>query len=284
MNYKFLPFVIGMTLASTAANAADGSFSNLTVSNSANIASCKLSNLEVTNPATFRNQLSAYSLNVGKPTTENTLLEINMAPSYMSDNFIQANNRNVGAYTIMFQVDKNGLVSSRGWNVSGGSAVNTSMCPHISCKSDPNDNRAFLFSTSGYQYKPEIHFSADGYKFDGGNMTVNGKITCKDELEVIGLTASTIKADDINVNMNNAADYVFDENYDLKSLSEVESYVNEHKHLPGIPSAAEMEQNGISVSAMSNMLLEKVEELTLHMIQLKKENEALKAEVKSLKK
>ena len=284
MNYKFLPFVIGMTLASTAANAADGSFTNLTVSNSANIASCKLSNLEVTNPATFRNKLSAYSLNVGKPVTESALLEINMAPSYMSDNFIQADNRNVGAYTIMFQVDKKGYVSSTGWNVSGGSAVNTTMCPHINCQSDPNDNRAFLFSTSGYQFKPEIHFSAGGYKFDGGNMTVNGKITCKDELEVIGLTASTIKADDINVNMSNAADYVFDENYDLKSLSEVESYVNEHKHLPGIPSAAEMEQNGISVSAMSNMLLEKVEELTLHMIQLKKENEALKAEVKSLKK
>jgi hypothetical protein len=84
--------------------------------------------------------------------------------------------------------------------------------------------------------------------------------------------------------MNNAADYVFDESYNLKSLSEVESYVNEHKHLPGIPSAADMAENGVSVSAMSNMLLEKVEELTLHMIRLEKENEALKAEVKSLKK
>ncbi|MEE1063543.1 MAG: hypothetical protein UH071_07740, partial [Paludibacteraceae bacterium] len=122
------------------------------------------------------------------------------------------------------------------------------------------------------------------FTFDKGEVVINGKLTCKDELEVIGLTASTIKADDINVNMNNAADYVFDENYNLKSLSEVESYVNEHKHLPGIPSAAEMEQNGVSVSAMSNMLLEKVEELTLHMIRLEKENAALKAEVKSLKK
>ena len=110
-------------------------------------------------------------------------------------------------------------------------------------------------------------------------MVVNGKITCKDELNVVALNAK-----DINVEMNNAADYVFDENYDLKSLSEVESYVNEHKHLPGIPSAADMAENGMSVAAMSNMLLEKVEELTLHMIRLEKENAALKAEVKSLKK
>jgi hypothetical protein len=252
MNFKFLPFVIGMALASTAANAEDFTCTNLTV---------------------------------GKPVTENkTLVEINMAANYMSDNFIKADNRQAGAYTTMFQVSKAGFVSTVGWDVSGGTAINTSMCPHLLCKINPNNARAFLFSTSGYQYKPEINFSAGGYTFDGGNMVVNGKITCKDELEVIGLTASTIKADDINVNMNNAADYVFDESYNLKSLSEVESYVNEHKHLPGIPSAADMAENGVSVSAMSNMLLEKVEELTLHMIRLEKENEALKAEVKSLKK
>jgi len=84
--------------------------------------------------------------------------------------------------------------------------------------------------------------------------------------------------------MNNAADYVFDENYNLRSLSDVESYVKENKHLPGVPSAAEMAEKGMSVSQMSNLLLEKVEELTLHMIELQKENKALKAEVESLKK
>jgi len=86
------------------------------------------------------------------------------------------------------------------------------------------------------------------------------------------------------VDLNNAADYVFEDNYNLKSLKEVESYVKENKHLPGIPSAAEISQNGMSVSEMSNLLLEKVEELTLHLIQLEKENEALKAKVESLEK
>ena len=66
-------------------------------------------------------------------------------------------------------------------------------------------------------------------------------------------------------------------------MSEAKNYVNEHKHLPGVPSAAEMEAEGISVSQMSNILLEKVEELTLHMIQLQKENAALKQEMENMK-
>ena len=124
-----------------------------------------------------------------------------------------------------------------------------------------------------------MKFLAKEFVFDKGNMTVNGKITCKEELKV-----ASINTKDVNVEMSNAADYVFDENYDLKSLNEVESFVKENKHLPGMPSAAEMAENGMSVATMSNLLLEKVEELTLHMIRLEKENAALKAEVKSLKK
>jgi hypothetical protein len=122
-------------------------------------------------------------------------------------------------------------------------------------------------------------FSAEKFTFEKGDMVVNGKITCKNELNVVALNAK-----DINVEMSNAADYVFDEDYDLKSLSEVESYVKENKHLPGIPSAADMAENGMNVSTMSNLLLEKVEELTLHLIRLEKENAELKAKFESLEK
>ena len=122
-----------------------------------------------------------------------------------------------------------------------------------------------------------------------GNGYFTGNLTCKGQIEVTALNSDAINvnslnAKDINMDMHGAADYVFDENYNLKSLSEVESYVNENKHLPGMPSAAEMEENGVSVSKMTNLLLEKVEELTLHMIQLEKENAALKAKVESLSK
>ena len=143
-------------------------------------------------------------------------------------------------------------------------------------------------------YSP-LNFRGNSYRFYIGSvfmdndLTVNGKITCHDEIEVSKLTSDNmnvnqLKAKDIRVDLDNAADYVFEENYNLKSLKEVESYVKENKHLPGIPSAAEISQNGMSVSEMSNLLLEKVEELTLHLIQLEKENEALKAKVESLQK
>lgn len=115
-------------------------------------------------------------------------------------------------------------------------------------------------------------------------LQVAGKILCKGDIEVASIDASDIKTNDITVKMNDVADYVFEEGYDLKNLSEVEAYVNENKHLPGIPSAAEIEKDGVSLSKMTNLLLEKVEELTLHMIQLEKENKALKAEMQNLKK
>ena len=66
----------------------------------------------------------------------------------------------------------------------------------------------------------------------------------------------------------NWPDYVFDESYELKSLAEVEQFIKEHKHLPNIPSAKEVEENGISVGKINTVLMEKVEELTLYILQL----------------
>ncbi|MBE6328307.1 MAG: hypothetical protein E7077_14885 [Bacteroidales bacterium] len=248
MNFKFLPFVIGMALASTAANAADGSFDNLTVNSSSTL-------------------------------NGTTVLKLNKTSGY----FLRADNQKVSAYNTMFYVTSSGEIGGTSLHLQSQSASHC-CSPQLNITYS-DENQEYRIKSSGYmgRFYPLV-FTASKFTFNEGEVVINNKLTCKDELEVIGLTASTIKADDINVNMNNAADYVFDESYNLKSLSEVESYVNEHKHLPGIPSAAEMEQNGVSVSAMSNMLLEKVEELTLHMIRLEKENAALKAEVKSLKK
>ena len=61
-------------------------------------------------------------------------------------------------------------------------------------------------------------------------------------------------------------DYVFEEDYDLKSLDEVESFIREEGHLPNMPSAKEVEANGVALAKMNALLLEKIEELTLHAI------------------
>jgi hypothetical protein len=73
-----------------------------------------------------------------------------------------------------------------------------------------------------------------------------------------------------------APDYVFEKDYNLLSLSEIEKYINQHKHLPEVPSGKEMEKDGVKLMEMNMLLLKKVEELTLHLIEMKKESDAQK--------
>jgi hypothetical protein len=78
----------------------------------------------------------------------------------------------------------------------------------------------------------------------------------------------------------NWSDYVFNDDYNLKPLNEVERFINENKHLPDVPSAKEVAIGGINVAKMDAILLQKIEELTLYVIELKKENEILKSKIK----
>lgn len=79
------------------------------------------------------------------------------------------------------------------------------------------------------------------------------------------------------------ADYVFDKGYTLRSLAEVEAYISENHHLPGVPTAADVQKNGINLSQINAKLLEKVEELTLYMIEVKKQNDQLQQDLALLK-
>lgn len=75
-------------------------------------------------------------------------------------------------------------------------------------------------------------------------------------------------------------DYVFSSDYKLKPLLELEQYINENKHLPEVPSASDIAVNGQALGEMNVLLLKKVEELTLYIIELKKVVDSLKAEKK----
>jgi hypothetical protein len=78
-------------------------------------------------------------------------------------------------------------------------------------------------------------------------------------------------------------DYVFSKQYKLPSLTEVENFINQNSHLPGVPSAAEVEKKGIDVGNNQAAQLKKIEELTLYIIQQDKELKSLKQEVEELK-
>jgi hypothetical protein len=84
----------------------------------------------------------------------------------------------------------------------------------------------------------------------------------------------TIRSKEVKIEATGWADFVFDKDYKLPSLSEVEMHINEKGTLPDIPSEKEVAEKGIDVGEMQAKLLQKIEELTLYVIELKKENEA----------
>jgi len=71
-------------------------------------------------------------------------------------------------------------------------------------------------------------------------------------------------------------DYVFAKDYNLMPISEVEQFITENQHLPGVPPAAEVEANGMNLGEINIILVQKVEELTLYIIQLQKQIDELK--------
>ncbi len=147
------------------------------------------------------------------------------------------------------------------------------------------NERAFIGSTNGQNgdYNGLIFGTGSGneqmrIKSDG-NVGIGTTDPGNYKLAVNG----TIRAKEIKVETG-WADFVFEEDYLLRSLNEVEQYIKEHKHLPDVPSAKEVEENGVQLGEISSKLLQKIEELTLYVIAQDKRIETLEAEKEDLQK
>jgi hypothetical protein len=104
--------------------------------------------------------------------------------------------------------------------------------------------------------------TATGYK-----LSVNGKVICEE----------------LKVELDQSwPDYVFESDYPLRSIQELETSIIENGHLPGIPSAEEVEENGLEVGDMQKRMMEKIEELSLYIIQLDKRNKVLQNRITKL--
>jgi hypothetical protein len=151
---------------------------------------------------------------------------------------------------------KTGLFTHSSWQ-GGGGFVGT-------------ESNHTLFLIAGYDPKMTILTNGNvgvGTKNPDAKLTVNGDI----------------HASEVRVNTSiPVPDYVFTNDYKLKTLQEVENYIKENSHLPEIPSAKEIEKNGLFLAEMNMNLLKKVEEVTLYLIQQNKEIEELRAQVKAL--
>lgn len=127
----------------------------------------------------------------------------------------------------------------------------------------PDDGRTSLhiapFSNGDWNWGL-FTFTNDGVLTTSGlhtyNLVVNGNVRAKEiKVEVGGIWP----------------DYVFKPEYRLPSLSETEQFIKKNGHLPEIPKASEIEANGLSLGEMNTLMMRKIEELTLHLIEKDKE-------------
>ncbi len=128
------------------------------------------------------------------------------------------------------------------------------------------------------------------FKYNG-HIQVSGDLTLKGnnnnssgDTEIKLMGNGHIRAREVQVDLNLIPDYVFADDYELMPLTELREYVDKHHHLPGVKSQDEFEQVGsYALGEMNTKLLEKVEELTLYILQQQEQLDELKEKIKTLK-
>lgn len=148
---------------------------------------------------------------------------------------------------------------------------------------------SFFVSGDGNAYTNFVGGDAGsriGFQIDGGSamsifnnrsVGINTSNTGSHKLAVGG----SIGAQEVKVEVGSWSDFVFKESYNLPTLEEVESHIKKKGHLKDIPSAKDVEENGIYLGKMDSKLLQKIEELTLYVIEQQKMINALKVETQT---
>lgn len=150
----------------------------------------------------------------------------------------------------------------------------------------PKSNSRLVIGGDFGNYLPQIKFLVKGDSKMEGNIVTDSNIgigtyNFTDGSEIYRLSVDgNIRAKRVKV-YTTWADFVFDKNYGLPTLEEVERHIQQNGHLKDIPSASEVEKNGIELGEMNKKLLQKIEELTLYVIELNKELKQVKQQLNS---
>lgn len=168
--------------------------------------------------------------------------------------------------TAGYKLDVNGTSRLRG---------NTLVSGNINATGGAQLGSGFSVSTTGDMVVGGSVQMGTGFSLSStGNMTVSGDVTLGSGFYCDSQGNAKVKS--LRVTLTDWPDFVFTDKYPLMPLNELRSYIIDNGHLPQVPSAATVDEDGVDVGEMNKVLLQKVEELTLYIIDLQKQIDELK--------
>jgi hypothetical protein len=187
-----------------------------------------------------------------------------------------AGNRPVYANASGELIDAASVGSAGSWTLGGNDIGSNSYFlgtvydnQHLIIKTNSTP-RLKIFGGNSTDNKTYFQFGATYYNTSTSGQGLPSGLTCRVAVD------GQVVAKEYLCRVNTWSDFVFAKGYVLPTLEEVENHIKKTGHLEGIPSAREVEEQGINLADMQAKLLQKLEELTLYMIELKKENQQLK--------
>jgi len=224
--------------------------------------------------AAIRSSLSVTSDDDGRINLYNSSTSLKVLINSVGDSYFNGGNIGIYASSPKARLHVSGIATDQ----VGGDGIMLS--------DDTNPTRAFIFRLDNTSKNFHIDSrynntwtNALTILRNGGNVGI-GIDNPDSKLVVDG----RIRSEEVKVEIINGPDYVFESNYELRTLQETKEYISENKHLPEIPSAKEMEANGVDLGDMNMRLLKKIEELTLYIIEQNERLEKAEKKIEELEK
>jgi hypothetical protein len=230
--------------------------------------------------------------------TNNTQFSV-VNPTSLTDMFTidKSGNTNISGNTVISGLAGIGIATSSitSLNVGGRSGQYATLISTADTSNIYNIMSEFTTTNSASKIGLAVHIAAGSENYDvfdvygNGNGYFLGRVAIGDSMSTPGNYGLYVRKGILTTLVKialptggNWSDYVFGNNYKLKSLPDVEHYIKENKHLPGVPSADSVQKNGINVGEMDAVMMKKIEELTLYIIQQDKKIQQLQDKVDAL--